>query len=221
MGMNDPLAQGAESGSGWEQFGRWVASFLPSLVPDSPLPASAVAAAAGGDGGDEELQQQVADLMTQFDSLQAQIETVTGERDGYQQQVEALEANLSVVQDARATERFAAMVREHFAHLPPKLDELAEHVQWLYSMDAANDEGEQPHAAFFFELLQRADAQFAKAFKERGRQGEASDAMAMINVAVAKYQAENSGVDYHAALDAVLRANPALFQTYESQRGGA
>ncbi len=190
--------------TGWAQFGQWVAGFLPQIgeqrtVAPPPPPAA--------DG--EELTGQVAELMTQFGSLQEQFEAVASERD-------AAKAEVATLQGEWASERFAAMVRDRFSHLPSALDEMAGHIQWLYSMDT---EDEQPHAVFFSNLLQKADERFAAAFQESGSGGGGGgDAMAVINTAIAEYQKEHPNASYPSALDAVLSTRQDLFATYEAQR---
>ncbi len=204
--------QNVVTDTGWAQFGQWVASFLPPIGGKvaAPPPPPAQGEGAG-------LQAQVVELMTQFSNLQEQFEAVAGERDAAQAARDALQASLVVVQDERAGERFAALVREQFSHLPPTPADLAGHVQWLFSMDT---EDEQPHATFFSDLLQKADEKFAEAFRESGESGESGgDAMAMIATAVAEYQGEHPDVNYSTALDAVLSTNKDLFASYEAQRG--
>ena len=165
-------------------------------------------------GVPDELRQQFDQLQEQVSAFNTQLQAVQGERDAYAQQIQTLQGQLTVVQDARAVERFSVMA-EGFAHLPAQTGDLAQHLRWLYETDP-----EGKHREFFTNLLRRADETFGVYFRERGVQrGAESDAETRITAAVAEYQANHPGTAYRIALDAVLAAHPELEAEYS--RGGA
>jgi hypothetical protein len=163
------------------------------------------------------LQAQVQTMSTQLQGLETNLATVTAERDTYRQQLDTVAGSLGEVQDARAQERFARMA-EGYAHLPSQPADLAGHLRWLYGADAT--EG-QEHVAFFTDLLQRADRQFAEAFAERGAsQGRAGDALEQFNRAVASWQKDHPEASYADAVDAVNQQQPELYIAYQREREG-
>jgi len=196
-----------------ERLGDWLVGLFSRLPPVDDGTGGGESDAGGG--GDERL----VELSTQIDSLREQFEQVVEERDQYRRQIEELRGTVAQVQDERDAERFAQMVRSEFAHLPTTADELAAHIRWLHETDVAGDDGTQVHAEFFCELLRRADAEFARAFAERGHGRVISGgAMQAIDSAVAEYRKEHPDVDYDVALGAVLALKPELFAAYEDER---
>ncbi len=166
-----------------------------------------------------EVTQQIAALTEQFATLKTEMEAVGKERDAAKAEVDELKGRLGQVEDERQVMQYQGMVAEKFSHLPQQDDDLAGHLRWLATVD---QEEEQPHLAFFLKLLERADAEFARAFQEvgaaRGRMDAAGGVMALINKAVEEHQKAHPEMDYTAALDAVLSTRKDLFELYEAER---
>jgi TolA-binding protein len=175
-----------------------------------------------------ELRDQMSSMAEEFSGLQAALKEAEGrvdslalERDEYRDRVASLQERVVGLQGARDQERFARMVVDEFSHLPGEADNLAGHLRWLYSADT--DEG-QPHAAYFAELLKKADGQFESAFnaKNAARVSVGASKLDQFEAAAAQYQADHPEVDYAEAMEAVGRAQPELYQAYlDELRGGA
>lgn len=153
----------------------------------------------------EELKQQLAQLQTQVQQFNAQIEGVTAERNTYAQQIKTLEGQLSAVQDARSVEHFAVLARS-FGNLPAATPDLAAHLRWLHEADAGGT-----HRDFFTALLQKTNDTFGIYFRERGvQQGQEAGSEAQLETKVQAYIAAHPGVAYRQAVDAVMAENPDL-----------
>jgi len=163
----------------------------------------------------EDLRQEMSTLREQVQQFTTQLQTAVGERDSYAQRVQALEGQLTVVQDARAVERFAVLA-ESFAHLPAATADLAGHLRWLHEADA-----EGAHRDFFTQLLRRADEQFGVYFHEFGVQrGTPGSATTQLETLAQQYQASHPGIGYRDALSAVLAEHPDMERAY-NREGGA
>lgn len=150
-------------------------------------------------------QQQFTRMEEQLQQFTAQLTTLTGERDTYAQRVQALEGQLTTVQDARAAERFAVLA-ESYGHLPAATSDLAAHLRWLHEVDA-----EGAHREFFTGLLHRANDTFGRYFREQGVQrGQANSPTQQVETQAQAYMTEHPGVSYRDAVSAVMAANPTL-----------
>jgi len=166
------------------------------------------------DAGGEEFNRQVEELRAQMQQQAQQLEqfaAVAAERDELRGRVDSLEGQLSDEQNRRLAERFSRQAQGYRA-LGAEVNEMAGHLQWLYTADASADKA---HFAWFEALLASVDESLAagEAFSERGRGGQgpiASGPQEQFNNLVA--QKLESGMAYNDAVAAVARENPNLYQ---------
>jgi hypothetical protein len=179
----------------------------PTTMSTSPVTSPTGA----GQGGDD-------DVQVQIDALIAQVATFAPQIEQYRAQITDLQAQLATERLGRREEQFTVMARDDFAHMPAATDQMAQELLWLHSVDQTDG---QTHVEFWMALLQRADQQFADAFRERGGAVNlAADTLQQINGLVAKYQEAHPGTDWSTALDAVIADNPELYAQYRAEQGG-
>lgn len=163
----------------------------------------------------EEFRQQFEQLQTQVGQFTTQLQAVQGERDAYAQQIQTLHNQLTSVQDARATERFAVLA-EGFAHLPAATNDLAAHLRWLHEADPNG-----AHRDFFTHLLRAADTELERSFREFGmRNAAAGNAEAQLETRTAQYMADHPGTSYRDAVETVRAAHPELERQYHREMEG-
>ena len=174
-----------------------------------------------GDGGgtgeanvDALVAQALGPVQEQIAAFQSQIAALQNERDAAVARVETLSTQVVAVNEARATERYAVMA-ESFAHLP-RGENFGAHLRWLHEADATEGAA---HAAYFMDLLRRADGVFAEGFRRHAKLNVGmGSATVQVDARVEQYQAQHPDASYRDAVSAVLAADSALAEAWRAEQ---
>jgi len=214
MSQNDGVAEIRQEVSGLREF---IAGAL-SVFGRGAEGGDAERVAPTESGADPQAERFAA-LEAQVAEFSAQVQNLASERDAYAAKAETLQAQVGELQAARSAEKFAVMAAK-FSHLPMATDKLAGVLEWLHGVP--DNDG---NVAAVVEVLSKADAEFARAFKAQGfNTGTGPQAVkspaGQFDAQVQAYMAEHAPVSYGDAAQAVAMAKPELYAAYTEQIAG-